>query len=109
MSIHVPRMRVFAGPNGSGKTTVKTNLGKPEHWFGVYINPDDIEQTIRTQKCLSLIPFQIETTIEELRQHFASSVFLKSVNQMTGIDTIQLKQQSIDFSTVPFTSYHASM
>lgn len=31
---------MFAGPNGSGKTTVKSGLHRPPEWFGVYINPD---------------------------------------------------------------------
>lgn len=38
----VKRMRVFAGLNGSGKTTIiKSLLG--EIGFGVYVNADDIE------------------------------------------------------------------
>jgi predicted ABC-type ATPase len=31
---------MFAGPNGSGKTTVKKDLQKPPPWFGIYINPE---------------------------------------------------------------------
>ena len=39
------RMRVFAGPNGSGKTTIIKGL-QSEIPFGVYINADDIEQLL---------------------------------------------------------------
>jgi predicted ABC-type ATPase len=54
MTRPVPRLRMFAGPNGSGKTTVKMHLKKPQPWFGVYINPDDLEATVRrTGNCHS--------------------------------------------------------
>ncbi len=48
MTDGIPRLRMFAGPNGSGKTTIKTSLGKSASWFGFYINPDDIESAIRS-------------------------------------------------------------
>ena len=56
MSDAIPRLRMFAGPNGSGKTTVKNTLGKPESWFGMYINPDDLEASIRHTGLLPLKP-----------------------------------------------------
>ena len=40
-SIRLPEIIVFAGPNGSGKTTV-TRMAKT---IGVYINADDIKRT----------------------------------------------------------------
>ena len=36
-------MRVFAGPNGSGKTTIIKSL-QQKITFGVYVNADDIER-----------------------------------------------------------------
>jgi predicted ABC-type ATPase len=37
------RMRVFAGPNGSGKTTIINSLHfEKKILFGVYVNADDI-------------------------------------------------------------------
>lgn len=38
-------MRVFAGPKGSGKSTIKDAL-KPA-WIGAYLNADDIERALR--------------------------------------------------------------
>jgi predicted ABC-type ATPase len=46
---------MFAGPNGSGKTTVKMSLNKSPEWFGLYINPDDVEKTIRDTGSLSAV------------------------------------------------------
>ena len=55
MSADAPRLRMFAGPNGSGKTTVKGEL--PDRLFGNYINPDDIEKTLRAGGALDLTSF----------------------------------------------------
>jgi predicted ABC-type ATPase len=43
---------MFAGPNGSGKSTLKTVL--PEELLGVYLNPDEIESSIRTTGSISV-------------------------------------------------------
>jgi predicted ABC-type ATPase len=41
------RMRVFAGPNGSGKTTIfKGILNESKVNLGIYVNADEIEETI---------------------------------------------------------------
>ena len=39
-------MRVFAGPNGSGKTTIIKSL-QQKITFGVYVNADDIESLLK--------------------------------------------------------------
>lgn len=66
MSDLVPRLRMFAGPNGSGKTTIKNELQRPPNWFGIYINPDEIEAAILRDGVLSLAPFDLATTTEEV-------------------------------------------
>ena len=53
-------MRIFAGPNGSGKSTLKSVI-KPA-LLGVYINADDIEQTIRQEGALDLVRFAVDST-----------------------------------------------
>ncbi|WP_242617025.1 hypothetical protein [Rivibacter subsaxonicus] len=40
-----PRLRVLAGQNGSGKSTIKCEL-KPD-WIGVFVNADEIERGLR--------------------------------------------------------------
>lgn len=67
MKDNVPRLRMFAGPNGSGKTTVKLSLNKPESWFGIYINPDDLEASIRrTGRITDEIPSWFEPIWDSL-------------------------------------------
>ncbi|WP_340677299.1 zeta toxin family protein [Paraglaciecola sp.] len=44
----MPRLRLIAGPNGSGKTTLTDHLRhKYDVPLGQYVNPDEIELTLR--------------------------------------------------------------
>ena len=67
MSDGIPRLRMFAGPNGSGKTTVKNNLGKPDEWFGIYIDPDELKKSVNETHVVSLAPFDLTVTTDEVR------------------------------------------
>jgi predicted ABC-type ATPase len=42
-----PTLTVIAGPNGSGKSTLTRNLQQEGVDFGVYINADEIELTLK--------------------------------------------------------------
>ena len=110
MSDIVPRLRMFAGPNGSGKSTVKNDLDKSTKWFGVYINPDELELTIQKTNMLYLNPFGLALTSEEIHSYFASSQFLQAHGLTTNVETIRVQNDAIDFSGLSrFTSYHASV
>jgi predicted ABC-type ATPase len=100
---------MFAGPNGSGKTTVKAGLQRPPEWFGIYINPDDLEKTIRTTGQLSLEPFGLSTTTEEIRTFFSASSFLRSLQLEKDAEGIECHASELDFSRVPMNSYYASV
>jgi hypothetical protein len=58
---------MFAGPNGSGKTTIKLGLKKPQTWFGVYINPDEIEDALQQTGQLDLDSFGVATVRSHLK------------------------------------------
>lgn len=109
MSNGVPRLRMFAGPNGSGKTTVKNSLQKPPQWFGLYINPDDLENTIRETGFLALAPMELATTTDEVQSYFASSEFLKSQNLSEAAARIVCRDNGIDLSGLAFNAYYASV
>ena len=68
------RMRVFAGPNGSGKTTMVKSL-QAEIPFGVYVNADDIESLLRESKVLLFNAYQIVVTQSQLQLFFKESMF----------------------------------
>lgn len=64
----VKRLRILAGPNGSGKTSVYHTLLKNGHPdFGILVNADDIEYLLRTKGILSFQDYSIETGEEELK------------------------------------------
>jgi predicted ABC-type ATPase len=100
---------MFAGPNGSGKTTVKNGLRKKPSWFGIYINPDDMEFTIRKTGELSLEPFDLEATTEEIRRHFANSSLLRQQGLDQDGMSIVCQDGVLDFRQISFNSYHASV
>lgn len=68
------RMRVFAGPNGSGKTTIVKNLNGVIP-FGIYVNADDIEKTIKKTSFLSFDQYQLNITTEKIQAFFIKSKF----------------------------------
>jgi predicted ABC-type ATPase len=70
------RMRVFAGPNGSGKTTIfKGILAKEEIQLGVYVNADEIELQLAQSNVLSFDDYQLEISDSDLKHFFRESRF----------------------------------
>ncbi|MCZ8169185.1 AAA family ATPase [Flavobacterium sp.] len=67
-------MRVFAGPNGSGKTTIVKNL-MSEVPFGIYVNADDIEKIMHQTKVLLFDSYNLKVQQEELQTFFRNSTF----------------------------------
>ena len=100
---------MFAGPNGSGKTTVKNSLKKPEGWFGLYFNPDELEASIGGTGRFAVEPLGLTFDLNDIRSHFASSTFLATVDLVVKADEIQWDGKSLDFRALKFTSYHASV
>jgi predicted ABC-type ATPase len=100
---------MFAGPNGSGKTTVKTRLQRPPEWFGIYINPDEIEATIRSSGVLQLDAFGVEADTEEVRGYFVSSTFLQSQGLAGTAAGIAVHGGRLHFDRHELNSYHASV
>jgi predicted ABC-type ATPase len=70
----VKRMRVFAGPNGSGKTTIIKSL-QSEIPFGIYINADDIEALLKQSNVLLFSSYQLNICESEIHTFFKTSKF----------------------------------
>jgi predicted ABC-type ATPase len=70
-------MRIFAGPNGSGKTTIINELSelKDRLPFGVYVNADDIEVSIAQSHLINLSDYKITLTTERVQDFFKKSRF----------------------------------
>jgi predicted ABC-type ATPase len=104
-----PRLRMFAGPNGSGKTTVKNGLDRPASWFGVYINPDEIERQVRDAGTLSLAQFELTTNTNEVGNWFANSILLQRAQLAGQAGVIEVRSGLIDFRDLEMNSYYASV
>jgi len=57
---------MFAGPNGSGKSTLKAYL--PSSLLGIYLNPDEIEQSIRNRGFLDFAEHGVTTDKPEVHR-----------------------------------------
>jgi predicted ABC-type ATPase len=70
------RMRVFAGPNGSGKTTIfKGILTENKVNLGVYVNADEIEAQLNLNSPIDFNPYQIIVTHDQIQDFFKNSSF----------------------------------
>jgi predicted ABC-type ATPase len=69
-------MRVFAGPNGSGKTTIfKGILSENKVQLGVYVNADEIEERLIHSPILDITNFQIPISDQLVKDFFRHSTF----------------------------------
>ncbi|MDI9342470.1 MAG: zeta toxin family protein [Sediminibacterium sp.] len=72
----IKRMRVFAGPNGSGKTTIfKGILAERRVNLGIYVNADEIEAALLHENALNFADFSITVTQEQVQLFFKESSF----------------------------------
>ena len=103
----VPRLRMFAGPNGSGKTTIKSVI-RPE-LLGVYINPDEIEKEIAEWGFLDLKNYRVETTEAEVLAFFNASVLLDKAGLLDEAAGLRFSDDKLSFFAVLVNAYFASV
>lgn len=102
-----PRLRVFAGPNGSGKSVLKAVL--PPDLLGVYLNPDEIEASIRQNGFLDLAAFGVSTTAAALLPAFMDSHLLRSAGLLDLARQLQFEGGRLEFDGVEVNAYFASV
>jgi predicted ABC-type ATPase len=98
---------MFAGPNGSGKSVLKSYL--PQSLLGVYLNPDEIEQEIRSRGFLELSSYGVTTRDEEVLPFFTGSSFLRDTGNTDSAAKLSFFNGRLDFSSVEVNSYLASV
>ena len=103
----IPRLRMFAGPNGSGKSTLKNVL--PEELLGFYLNPDEIEQELRTNGYLDFSDYGLTVTDDDPLTCFAESSLLKSRGLDQAMQGVRFSANRLDFAGAPVNSYVASV
>lgn len=93
------RMRVFAGPNGSGKTTIINSL-RSEIGFGVYVNADDIEIQLKESSVLLFSSYQLVISEEQLQAFFKNSTFSPiKRNEQTLWSKLLVKENVLHINT----------
>ncbi len=98
---------MFAGPNGSGKSTLKSVL--LSELLGAYLNPDEIEATIKQTGFLRLADYGINTTLEEIRPFFLSARLLVETGLQPEAHRLSFADGRLDFRDVAVNSYWASV
>ena len=98
---------MFAGPNRSGKSTLKSLL-RPE-LLGVFINPDDIEQGIRSQGYLDLASYGVNVSAEEVLAVFRESSRLQEAGMGELARLVRYSGGRLDFGCGEVNSYLASV
>lgn len=107
LSEKTSRLRMFAGPNGSGKTTIKS-LIKPG-LLGIYINPDVIEAEIEKFDFLDLINYDVRTEEAEILGFFRNSTLLEKADLLFETEALSFNDNKLDFFGVEVNSYFASV
>ena len=73
MSGLIKRLRIIAGPNGSGKTSLYRallELGRPN--FGVSVNADEIEKDLHMKGIISFHEYGLKVENTDLHESFRS-------------------------------------
>ncbi len=103
----VPRLRMFAGPKGSGNSTIKSVIRS--ELLGIYINPDDIEEGFRLQSFLDLGTFGVFATAEKVSSFFHRSELLEKADLRAVTEALRLEGGNLSFHQVEVNSYVASV
>ncbi|MBS0633221.1 MAG: zeta toxin family protein [Verrucomicrobia bacterium] len=97
---------MFAGPNGSGKSTLKSKL-VPE-LRGVYLNPDEIEATIKQTGRLCIADYGVRATTEEILSFFLTARLLIEHGLQSTALRLAFDGKNLLFSGIEVNSYWAS-
>lgn len=104
------RLRMVAGPNGSGKTTITDELSK-KYPMGYILNPDKIESHLNSNKFFDFTPYRLkvnqEVFIKAIHFSFSRGV-LQKYKSKKSLKNIRVKNNKIYFDNVTIDSYIAS-
>lgn len=104
---NTPRLRLFAGPNGSGKSSLKSYL-RPS-LLGVYLNPDEMETSVKSDGFLNLNALGVETDATEILGYFRGSTLLQKKSLLDEVEKLSFSDGKLDFSRSEMNSYFASV
>lgn len=79
------RLRVFAGPNGSGKTTIFRQIAE-KFDIGYYVNADDLEVQLINTKKIELTPFGLTDLREDEFANFQNNHSILQTARQNGFE-----------------------
>lgn len=103
----IPRLRMFAGPYGSGKSTI-TSVISPE-LLGIYINPDEIEADIGGRGFFDFKRYFVQTTSQEVYAFLSNSSLLKKAELIDELTFLGFKDDKLNFHDIEVNAYFASV
>ncbi len=99
---------MFAGPNCSGKSTIKAQVD--ERLWGPFINADDIEANVKKTASFDFGSWGIATHAEEIQDFFAASwVKAKRPQWESEVKSMLFEGASVYVGDVPVNSYLATV
>ena len=104
------RIRLFAGPNGSGKTSLYYKISKTYN-SGIFINADEIEKALLTKGLIDLSDFGLKVTEEDLEKFILlndSQSLLAKAKQGNYIIDITIAENFIVNKPKETNSYEAA-
>jgi len=105
------RIRLFAEPNGSGKTSLYYKISKTYN-SGIFINADEIEKTLLTKGLIDLSDFGLKVTEEDLEKFILlndSQSLLAKAKQGNYIIDITIAENFIVNKPKETNSYEAAL
>lgn len=107
-----PRFRLFAGPNGSGKTFFFNHLrANGVIHTEIYVSADKIEADLRKKPTFNFNAYRVKVSDIEFKQYIlADGLFASKINDQSFLDAIQIEGGvlNIKLSKKKINSYHAS-
>ena len=104
-----PRLRMFAGPNGSGKSTIKKKVESANpKWLGVYVNPDDIESELRSDRGLNFNEFGLSLSRSRLTDSLSAAPQIVDNDLLSSVSAIDYRDDRIHIPRRFLNSYVVS-
>jgi len=99
---------VFAGPNGSGKTTIIKSL-KEKIKFGIYLNADDIEVLLKEKNEIKLSDYDVECSETQFQKFIENHSLTKKLEDNNLILNLAFENNIIKNKAGRNLSYEASI
>jgi predicted ABC-type ATPase len=106
----IPRFRMFAGPNGSGKTTFYESIRNAKLInTEIYISADRIEEALKEKGKFNFNPYHIKISDLEFNKYIVNSgLYLENKLDETLLENIYIKSGVLYIQNTLINSYHAS-